>query len=292
VDDEMVRALLKEYGSPAKVAASYRPAQYLIGPRLFPTFELVTKIVLAVMVGVSLAGLVFSVATHSSGPDFIQALGRFGLQLFGGLVSAFGNIVLVFAILERVVPASKWEAETSEEWDPAELEAEPDPLLVKPAEPVFAIFFTLLGLIVLNVYPNVVGINFIQDGRWVNIPALSEAFFRYLPWINLLGLLQIGLNAVLLRTGRWTAASRIADVVLELGGIALAIAMLAGPTLVNITAKKLAGTPLADASSTLVPLFSFLPALVILIIIVVSTIEVVKALYKMINRPPVFSPVK
>src|SRR5512142_966813 len=73
VDDAMVRELLKEYGAPAKVAASYSPPRYLIGPRIYPLFELVLRIVLAVLVGVSLFGLIVSFANHSSGPDFIRA---------------------------------------------------------------------------------------------------------------------------------------------------------------------------------------------------------------------------
>jgi len=292
VDEAMTRELLKEYGAPSKVAASYRPTQYLIGPRLFPTFELVLRIVVAVLVGALLLSLILSFVNHSSGPDFIQVLGKFGLQLFGGIISAFGNIVLVFAILERVLPASKIDAELNEDWDPSELDVEPDPVLVKPAEPIFTIFFTVIGLVVLNVYSDLIGIGFVQDGRWVSVPALSEAFFRYLPWINLLGLLQIGLNVVLLRLGRRTIAARLADVVLEIGGIVLAGVMLAGPSLVDLSAEKLAGTPLAPASGTLAPLFNILPTMVLLILVVVSTVEVVRTIYQMINRPAPFAPVQ
>ena len=292
VDEAMTRDLLKEYGAPSKVAASYRPTQYLIGPRLFPTFELVLRIVVAVLVGALLLSLILSFVNHSSGPDFIQVLGKFGLQLFGGIISAFGNIVLVFAILERVLPASKIDAELNEDWDPSELDVEPDPVLVKPAEPIFTIFFTVIGLVVLNVYSDLIGIGFVQDGRWVSVPALSEAFFRYLPWINLLGLLQIGLNVVLLRLGRRTIAARLADVVLEIGGIVLAGVMLAGPSLVDLSAEKLAGTPLAPASGTLAPLFNLLPTMVLLILVVVSTVEVVRTIYQMINRPAPFAPVQ
>jgi len=292
VDEAMTRDLLKEYGAPSKVAASYRPTQYLIGPRLFPIFELVLRIVVAVLVGALLLSLILSFVNHSSGPDFIQVLGKFGLQLFGGIISAFGNIVLVFAILERVLPASKIDAELNEDWDPSELDVEPDPVLVKPAEPIFTIFFTVIGLVVLNVYSDLIGIGFVQDGRWVSVPALSEAFFRYLPWINLLGLLQIGLNVVLLRLGRRTIAARLADVVLEIGGIVLAGVMLAGPSLVDLSAEKLAGTPLAPASGTLAPLFNLLPTMVLLILVVVSTVEVVRTIYQMINRPAPFAPVQ
>ena len=292
VDEAMTSDLLKEYGSPAKVAASYRPTPYLIGPRLFPTFELVLRIVIAVLVGVSLLGLVVSFASHSSGPDFIQVLGNWAVQLFGGLIAAFGNIVLVFAILERVLPASKIEAETAENWDPAELEAEPDPVVVKPSEPIFTILFTVIGLVILNIYPDLVGIGFVQDGRWISVPMLSRTFFTYLPWINLLGVLQIALNLVLLRMGRWTVPSRIANIALEIGSIVLAAAMLAGPALVDLSAEKLAGTPLAAAGKTLVPILGLAPTIALVVVIVVSTIEVAQAIYRMVNGPLRFSPVK
>ena len=43
-DETMEIELLKEYGSPQKVAATYNPHPYLIGPRLFPFFLFVLKL--------------------------------------------------------------------------------------------------------------------------------------------------------------------------------------------------------------------------------------------------------
>ena len=54
VDETLQCEVLKEYGAPDKVAASYLPPRYLIGPRIYPLFELVFRIVLAVIVGVGL----------------------------------------------------------------------------------------------------------------------------------------------------------------------------------------------------------------------------------------------
>ncbi len=292
VDDAMVRDLLKEYGAPAKVAASYSPPRYLIGPRMYPIFQLVLRIVLAVLVGVSLLGLAVTFTHHATGPDFIGALGQWAIQLFGGLVAAVGNIVIIFAILERVLPASKLEKETAEEWDPSELEVEPDPAVIKPSEPIFAVLFTVIGLVILNLYPDLIGVGYVEGGRWVTTPVLSDAFFRYLPWINLLGALQIAMNVVLLRLGRWTMPARIADTALEIGSIILAVTMLAGPALVDISVAKLAGTPLAEASRVLAPMLGLVPIIVLVVVIVVSTIEVAQAIYKMVNRPAVFSLVK
>ena len=48
-DEAMEIELLKEYGAPQKVAATYNPQPYLIGPRMFPFFLMVLKIVITVV---------------------------------------------------------------------------------------------------------------------------------------------------------------------------------------------------------------------------------------------------
>src|SRR5512145_2854408 len=57
LDDAAVIELLKEYGAPRKVAESYVGPRYLIGPRMYPFFEMIIRIVFAVLVGVALLGL-------------------------------------------------------------------------------------------------------------------------------------------------------------------------------------------------------------------------------------------
>lgn len=48
-DEQMVVDLLKEFGEPQSVAASYHRPRYLVGPALYPTWELIVKIVLTVL---------------------------------------------------------------------------------------------------------------------------------------------------------------------------------------------------------------------------------------------------
>src|SRR5574342_403136 len=101
-DEVAVMELLKEYGSPREVAAKYKTHQYLIGPRLFPLFEMVIRIVFAVVAGASLIGLgVGLTKTGLTGPAFVSTLRDWLGGLLGGLIAAFGNVTLVFAILER-----------------------------------------------------------------------------------------------------------------------------------------------------------------------------------------------
>ena len=287
VDDATIMALLKEYGAPRAVAESYVGPRYLIGPRVYPIFELVTKIVLVVLLAVALAGLGISLSKSSlAGSEFLKTIGESALGLLGGLITAFGNIVLVFAILERVLPAKEFEKET-EDWDPAELASEPDPDRVKFGEQIFEMIFLILFLILFNLYPGVIGFGFFTGGEWNFIsPILTEAFFSYLPWINILFLLQLGFNVYLLRQGIWNTTSRIVNIVLELGSIALAVMMLRGPDLVALSPEHLAGTPLADAAEFFSKGANLLPTLVLTIVIIVSSIEVAQAIYHLLKSRP------
>lgn len=287
VDDAVVIDILKEYGAPRKVAESYTGPRYLIGPRIYPVFELVTRIVLVVLFAISLAGLGISLSrTELAGPEFLKTLGESAAGLISALIAAFGNIVLVFVILERVLPAKEFDKET-EDWNPEELAKEPDPDRVKFAEQLFELFFLALFLIILNLYPGIVGIGFFNDSEWVFIsPILTETFFSYLPWINILFLLQIGLNIYLLRQGWWTSGLRIINGLLELGSIALAIVMLRGPDLVDLRAEQLRGTPLEESAQLFTTIINLIPTLVLAVVIIISSIEVAQTVYRLMKSRP------
>jgi hypothetical protein len=287
LDDAALIELLKEYGAPRKVAESYVGPRYLIGPRMYPFFEMVTGIVFAVLFVLAVVGLVLGlINSGATGSEFLKTLGNSALGLLGGLMTAFGNIVLVFAILERVLPATEFEKEM-QDWDPKELASEPDPDRVGPGEQIFGLIFLVLALIVLNLYPGVLGFGFFDEGKWVFIaPLLTEAFFSYLPWMNILLVLEIGLSLYLLRLGSWNVISRVAKIVLELAGIALAVVMLRGPALVALTPAQLAGTPLADAADFFVKGANLLPWLVLGVVIIISTIEVAQGVYRLFKSRP------
>jgi hypothetical protein len=69
--------LLREYGTPRKVAESYGAKQYLIGPRLYPTFILVTQIAISVLLVIMLVGLGLGLADSDlSGPGFLLTVGE------------------------------------------------------------------------------------------------------------------------------------------------------------------------------------------------------------------------
>ena len=284
-DDAAVIALLKEYGEPRKVAESYIGARYLIGPRVYPIFELIVKIVMAALLGAGLLGYGVSAAVTKSfaGTEFFSFLAQFWMGLLGGMMNAFGSIVIVFAIIERTMPASKLEKEVEEEWNPADLAKEPDPDEVKISDAIATIIFTFIGLAILNLYPDVIGMFFSTDGVWTFIPILSKTFFSYLPWINLLGVLQIVFNAYQLRQRTWTLLTRLSNIVIEVGTMALAVIMLNGPSLIDISAEKLAGTPIAEAAGVLSKVMNFAPTIALIVVLIVSGVEVAQMVYRLFN---------
>ncbi|MBN1453942.1 MAG: hypothetical protein JW963_23205 [Anaerolineales bacterium] len=282
-DEALATELLQEYGAPRKVAASYQTHPYLIGPRMFPTYMLVLKIVFfAVTLGLTIATLVSLIGSNMTSPELLQKLVDFGAGLVSALVAAFGNVTLVFAILERTVPASEFGLQEEQEWDPASLLKEPDIDQVKPAELIFEIIFIAAALVIFNFYPQIIGFNFTVDGQWVSVPVLSEAFFRVLPWITLVGGLEISLSLYLLQKQAWGVGTRIAKIVLEAANIAIAVMLLRGPSLLKLDAGAFAGSPIGiETAETLVRVFTPMVPLILLIVIVVSGIEIAKMAFRL-----------
>jgi hypothetical protein len=277
-DEALAAELLQEYGAPQKVAASYQTHPYLIGPRMFPTYTLVLKITLfAVTLGLTIATVVSVVGSNMTSPELLQELVDFVAGLVSALVAAFGNVTLVFAILERVVPVAGFE--DKEKWTPAELTKEPEPNQVKSGEIIASIVFTAAALVIFNFYPQIVGIWTMENGTWIQIAGLSQAFFRYLPWINLSGILTIALDLWLLRQGVWSTVTRLMHIGLEIVGILIAAALLSGPSLLTFYPSEM----MAGVGDLLTNLFRGLVPLVLAIVVLASSVEIVKDVLRMLR---------
>jgi len=270
-DETLSSEILQEFGAPRKVAETYQTHPYLIGKRMFPIYTRVLKIVFfAVTIGLSVATVVSLMGSNMPSPEILGALAKYTASLANALVIAFGNVTLIFAILERVLPDSEFE--DSGVWTPADLTKEPDPSQVKIFEMIASIVFTLTGLIILNFYPNIVGIWFLEHGEWRQFVALSEAFFSYLPWINMAGMLTIALDIFLLRKGTWQEVTRWAHIGLKIFGIGIAVALLRSTDLLTVSSQAVSlkvGFPLSRMVYWMIPT-------TLVIVIVVNIVEITK----------------
>jgi hypothetical protein len=295
VDEPMVMEVLKEYGAPKKVAGTYLPEHYLIGPKLYPLFILVVRIVFTVLTVLALIGVGVSLGKGlQAGETVAPAVGNTLLDYLQGLMAALGNIALIFVILERVLPAGEVDLD-ERDWDPAELQKASDEEDTPLWEPVFAILILFAGLVVLNFYPQALALYANPfTGRAVSTPLLSAAFFTYLPWINLIILLDILLNVVLLRLGRWTKWLRAGSIVTNLLGVALAVMLLRGPSLVGPTPQALAAIFQMEqsAAALLLRVINQVVIGILVIVIIGNAADIVKTLYRLIVRPNEITPLR
>jgi hypothetical protein len=199
--------------------------------------------------------------------------------ILGADLQAFGNMVLVFAILERVMPARDFKLdEEKKAWDPGTLARLEAKTQLKPWEPITAILLTVAALILFNGYPHLIGVNFVRDGQWTSVPALTDAFWRWMPYINVLWALQIATQLVLLRQGRWQPAIRWMRIALDAAGVLIAYLLLMGPAIVTLSPADLRATGLFDAASaaTLSELLEQLARAIVAIVLVVQGLDVIR----------------
>jgi hypothetical protein len=157
-DEEMVVQMLKEYGSPRKVAESYHAPRYLIGPRIYPLYIKIIKIVLPILAVLMVVQFGFSVSRSSL--DLV-GMGRILAESVGGFIQAaitfFGAITLAFALTERLNPDLK-DFELDEDWDPRKLKpAVSKPDAIKTSEVVVETVFSLIAILFFTVYISRVG---------------------------------------------------------------------------------------------------------------------------------------
>src|SRR5512133_1117900 len=216
-EDDMI-ALLKETGSPRKLASSYPDSrQYLIGPDLYPFFQMVAGIVLAAVIGAQL--LAFGV-TYWMGEE----MGSIWEALVGILTSipaALGSVVIVFMILQHFGVQPKLD---DEPWDPRTLPVIDNDEVIKKGERLFGIVAGSILMAVLAVFRDKIGIYMFPGGTFYPNPVLAQ----YLGWVILSLLASIGLDIYLLWQGRWTLSSRIARVVINLASIVLLVLLVQG----------------------------------------------------------------
>lgn len=285
IDEPMTVEVLKEFGRPEKMAASYIPERYLISPRMFPIFLLVVKIVLSVLFAITLVQLFIGLGNADA--KITQLLLRALTSFADGSLSALGNIVLVFAIIQYFMPQLGKELDKEDNWNPLKMESIKDEDQVSRVGQAFGITFSVSGLALFNFFPELLGFSFVRNGELVFMPALSETFFTYLPWINLVWGAEIILSVFLLILGHWQTATRWVSIAINAFSVGLAGFMLAGLPLVGLNPADIAtsgiGFPL-DAATVMVSLLNQMVIFTLVLIIVIDGFDIAKQIYKFLRR--------
>jgi hypothetical protein len=303
VDEEMTLEVLKTYGAPEEVAATYLGERYLVGPRLYPTFLMVIRIVLTVIGVLAAIGLGIALFQTTQTPmNILETILKAIADFVASAFTTLGNIVIIFAIIEWALYRAGGKVEIKglskeKEWDPRSLTQVSSPNQVKMGETIVEIVGCFVAIVLFNFYRQVIGftpsLNGVVDpGNWAvgfgNLrftPLLSEAFFHFVPFLTMVWALTITLDIVLLRMGYWNVWTCILSIGIKIGNIVIVAAMLGVPSLLAVTTAFLT-TTLGDAETAriLMNLLAQVVHVALWISIIANSIEIIQSLFRLVRN--------
>ncbi len=280
-DDALIRDVLIEFGSPQKVADEYLPHRYLIGPGLYPVFMRVMKIGLVLMVMISLVFSALNLAGAAGSIPVEQAISALITDVLGNLIGFFGNIVLIFAILERTLPQSSSRREKT--WDPEKLPKYEEKSRYSFSDSISEIVMCSVMLVLLNIFPKGIGIFRLSSGKLIEQQAfMSDFFISCLPWVNTFLILMIALHIWLLIQGRWTKIARIFNIALDSALVILGLVLISGPALIRVESVEWAAQLGSDFGWIAEFLMRF-PEIAISIAVFFGLVDVYKGIVRFIQ---------
>jgi hypothetical protein len=287
-DEDLLVEVLKRLGSPEKLAASYAPPRFLVGPALYPSYLLTLRLVLGIVLVLSAFGIMVAVASGSvfGGSTPLQSLGALGKGM-SGLVNAglqvVGIITIIFALIQRSAPGLK-PASLPQDFDPRKLKVVPatesEPF--KPVGLIIDIVMSGFALLIFNFYQQYVGIYYFDGNSWTIVPVMTAAFFAYVPFMSILWALEAALKGSVLGLGRWTTATKWLRIGLKVLTIAMLYVIISGPEIVALPAEAIINPGGAEFPMQFSYWINFSVRLSIGIALVVTTIEVAVTTIKLL----------
>lgn len=231
ISAENLEEIFREMGAPRKVAWQFRPQRSLIGPRLFPIYLLVAKILVAVVVGAVLLSSV--VTTVLGSPQSVwHVIGNFLGSAWSGALSALGVVTLIFAGIERAAEDKSWEdfkdfeeLKEMNEYKASELPQLPEKeKKFSRAESIFEIIFGIIGLAFLTYIQSSGGtLPFRTNPETAvrNVQIFTANYLPLIPFAMAITGLELARSITMLVQGHhsaltnwWQIATQIANVIM------------------------------------------------------------------------------
>ena len=204
--ESQIEQLLKEFGRPRDVAASYYPqSQYLVGPTLYPLFRMVAGIVVAAVLGAQV--IAWGVGIFIAGETFSV------LEMISSLVNSVPNslgwVLITFIILQYFDAKPYLEEES---WDPKKLPEIIPGEEIKRGETIVGLVFGMLFLALVTFFPQWIGFVTTPGGKFYPNPVILDNLLL----IRISLAAGVGLNLFMLWRNRLDLTTRLARIGLDL----------------------------------------------------------------------------
>jgi len=280
IDEDAMAEFLKQFGSPAKVAAQYHEQTVIISPAYYPLFTLIASIVFGVLFVFFGVGIVVdAVKGDFSAVSFLESLAG----LWTGAASTFGILVIVFILLTRYLPENDipFSPEQEEkEWDPKTL---PPAVYQKPpktAESIASIVFETVFIVLFAFFAEEMAVRWNYGEICIFIPALGPAFIAFIPLLVIRWSLGILLHIFLLIKGIWLTSLKIFEIFLSFFDVAMLIYLISQPADTIIRFDLMQRTEIADVVPVLRGIFYALLAF----LLVLSLYEAGKGIWGLVKK--------
>jgi hypothetical protein len=279
-EDNPAASVLYELGNPSKLADTYRGyARYLIGPRWYDLYILVLKIVLfavslAMVIATSIGYLV------NSGSADLSSFLQIPAAVVSAMVQAAVWVTVTFFILERV--NQKRGKEDEDDWKLDDLPEVPDRSSVIPrSEPLVSLVFLVLFAVIVSVSPKIAEALSQHPNVVMANPFVPAVFQRVIPWFLLILGLDMCIELAKLIIGVQSQKLSMICIPIHVATAALSlyIVLYSGiwnPSFITDLVKSM---QLSGASLQFMQrLWSLLPNLLALLIVISFIIEVVQTI--------------
>lgn len=277
--EEQTSELLKEFGKPRDVAASYHPqSQYLIGPTLYPIFRMVIWIVIAAVLGAQI--LAWGIGIFVDGDAF--SVWEMLASLVASVPASLGWVIITFMILQYFDAKPDLE---NEPWDPTMLPEINPGQDIKRGELIVSLVFSTLILALITLFPQWVGFITTPGGVFYPNPVILE----YLVLIQISLLAHMVLDVYMLWKGQWNMVTRIIKLGLSMYSIVILGFLVQGHNTwlaarsaggFFVTIESISG--IIDGSWELVGMHAY--RLAFFVALIVTTIEVFVEIFRMIRN--------
>lgn len=260
--EEEVVELLREFGDPSEVASRYNSdKKYLIGPQLYDLYMLIIKIVcIAVSIGLTISIVVDIMKSQQQFNTLVWEAIYIVPKYFSTLVSTVGLITIIFALIEKSAIVKEEDLSLKNKtWNPRKLpEVVKDYDEVKRYSKIIGILFIVLILIILNFFPDKIGIYYGASARsnWEFVPIFKDGILaKFIPLWSILLLLKLTLNVLLIKDGRWRKSTRIFNVLILIGNIIVFAMLITRQDFININAILMKNPSLEQELGSVINIF-------------------------------------